>query len=133
MSRELEPDAQAAVRNTEVALRNYQLQDALLAIWTLVNRANKYVEETRPFDLNKDPAKAGRLDEVLYNLVEACRVLAVLLWPFIPSTSERIYAQLKVCGEPEHWRGTTWGGLLPGHTVGAPEPLFPRKEVAKPA
>ena len=131
LAHELEPSAASAVRDTAAALKEHRLQDALASIWTLVNRANKYVEETRPFDLNKDPAKAVRLDEVLYNLVESCRILAVLLSPFIPGTAERIYAQLKICGEPEHWRETTWGGLLPGHTVGSPEPLFPKKETAK--
>ena len=131
ISRELAPDAETAVRAAEAALRTNQLQDALLAIWTLVNRANKYVEETRPFDLNKDPAQAARLDAVLYNLVETCRVLGVLLWPFIPGTAEKIYAQLKVCGEVDQWGATAWGGLLPGHTIGSAVPLFPKKEPAK--
>ena len=128
ISCELEPEAATVVRTTEAALRAHRLQDALVAIWVLVNRANKYVEETQPFKLAKDPARAARLDEVLYNLVETCRVLAVLLWPFVPGTAERIYAQLKVSGEAGHWRGTAWGGLQPGHTVGDPEPLFPRRD-----
>ena len=101
VSIELEAEATAVVNATESALRGHRLQDALVSIWVLVNRANKYVEETQPFKLAKDPSRAARLDEVLYNLVESCRVLAVLLWPFIPGTAERIYAQLKVCGEVE--------------------------------
>ena len=127
ISRELAGDAEAAVRETADALCQHRLQDALIAIWSLVNRANKYVEETRPFDLNKDPAQAARLDEVLYNLVESCRILAVLLCPFLPGTADQIYAQLKICGEPEHWSGTAWGGLQPGHTIGVAVPLFPKK------
>lgn len=130
VSHELAPDAESATQATEAALRDYRLQDALIAIWNLVNRANKYVEETRPFDLNKDPAQAARLDAVLYNLVECCRVLAVLLWPFIPGTAERIYAQLRFCGEVGEWQGATWGGLELGHTVGTAEPLFPKKEAS---
>ena len=100
-----------------------------MAIWDLVGKANQYVDRTAPFKLAKDPAQATRLDEVLYNLVETCRVLAVLLHPFIPGTSEKIYAQLKICGEPEHWANAAWGGLVAGHTVGAPMPLFPRKDL----
>ena len=100
-----------------------------MSIWTLVNRANLYVEQTKPFSLAKDPAQAARLDEVLYNLVEACRVLAVLLWPFIPGTSEKIFAQLDLTGSPSSWKLTTWGGLQPGHRIGAPLPLFPRKDL----
>ena len=135
VSNELEPEATVAVNATEAAFRAHRLQEALVAIWVLVNRANKYVEETQPFKLAKDPAQAARLDVVLYNLVESCRVLAVLLWPVIPGTAERIYAQLKICGEVDQWRGTAWGGLPPGHTVGIPVPLFPRRDQppAKPA
>jgi methionyl-tRNA synthetase len=59
-----------------------------------VTRANQYVDHTAPFKLAKDPAKAERLDEVLYNLAEVCRILAVLLWPFLPGTAAKINAQL---------------------------------------
>lgn len=126
---ELEPDAARAVQEVESCLRGRRLQAALSGIWDLINKANQYVDRTAPFKLAKDPEQSERLDQVLYNLVETCRVLAVLLNPFLPNTSERIYAQLKVCGEPELWRNTAWGGLLPGHTVGAPIPLFPRRDL----
>jgi methionyl-tRNA synthetase len=130
-SRELAPDAEVATRETAEKLAANDLQDALVAIWSLVNRANLYVEQTKPFSLAKDPTQAARLDEVLYNLVEGCRVLAVLLWPFIPGTSEKIFAQLNLPGSPGDWKLATWGGLQPGHKVGAPIPLFPRKDLVK--
>ena len=94
-----------------------------------MNRANKYVDETAPFKLAKDPAQAARLDEVLYNLAESCRVLAVLLNPFLPGTSAKIYAQLNLTGTPDKLADATWGGLVAGHTIGEPAPLFPRKDV----
>jgi methionyl-tRNA synthetase len=104
----------------------------LVAIWDLVNRANLYVEQTQPFKLAKDPAQSQRLDEVLYNLVESCRILAVLLVPFLPDTSRRMLGQLRVDAAP-NWSAAAWGGLAKGHQVGAPEPLFPRKDLkAKP-
>lgn len=130
-SRELAADAEAAARETADKLAGNDLQDALVAIWSLVNRANLYVEQTKPFSLAKDPAQAARLDEVLYNLVESCRVLAVLLWPFIPGTSEKIFAQLNLPGTPGDWKLAAWGGLQPSHKVGAPIPLFPRKDLVK--
>jgi methionyl-tRNA synthetase len=68
------------------------------------------------------------LDEVLYNLAETCRVLAVLLWPFIPGAATKIYAQLGLSGAPDKFSAATWGGLQPGHTIGEPAPLFPRKD-----
>jgi methionyl-tRNA synthetase len=69
------------------------------------------------------------LDEVLYNLTETCRVLAVLLWPFIPETATKIYAQLGLFGEPNRFVDATWGKLTAGHQIGEPAALFPRKEV----
>jgi methionyl-tRNA synthetase len=87
------------------------------------------VDQTAPFKLAKDPAQAQRLDEVLYNLVETCRVLAVLLWPFLPETSTKIYAQLGLPGSPDKLDAATWGGLQQGHVIGEPAPLFPRKDV----
>jgi len=127
-SNALAADADKAVRATRASLEQNQLQGALENIWVLVNRANKYVEETAPFKLAKDPAQAQRLDEVLYNLAESCRVLAVLLWPFLPDTSTKIYAQLGLTGSPDKFELSKWGGLHAGHTIGEPAPLFPRKE-----
>src|ERR1019366_3297408 len=100
-SNELAADAQKAIAETAKLLEKNQLQGALQSIWLLVFRANQYVDQTAPFKLAKDPAQAARLDEVLYNLAEICRVLAVLLNPFIPGTSAKIYEQLGLSGTPD--------------------------------
>jgi methionyl-tRNA synthetase len=68
------------------------------------------------------------LDEVLYNLAESCRVLAVLLRPFLPGTAARIYAQLGLVETPDHLTAAAWGGLTAGQTIGEPAPLFPRRD-----
>ncbi len=125
---ELAPEAQKTIAETRSLLEQNQLQGALQAIWSLVTRANQYVDHTVPFKLAKDPAKAQRLDEVLYNLAEVCRILAVLLQPFLPSTAARIYGQLGLTGAPDEFAEARWGGLAAGHTIGNPVPLFPRKE-----
>jgi methionyl-tRNA synthetase len=128
-SNELAADAAKAADETRALFKQSQLQAALQSIWGLVNRANKYVDETAPFKLAKDPAQAQRLDEVLYNLAETCRVLAVLLWPFLPGSATKIYAQLGLPGSPDKLDAAAWGGLTPGHAIGEPAPLFPRKDV----
>jgi len=128
-SNELAADAAKAADETKALLKQNQLQAALQSIWGLVTRANQYVDQTAPFKLAKDPAQAQRLDEVLYNLTETCRVLAVLLWPFLPGTAGKIFAQLGLQEEPNKLDAATWGGLAPGHTVGEPAALFPRKDV----
>jgi len=130
-SDELATEAARIVAETRDHLERNQLQAALVSIWSLVHRGNKYVDETAPFKIAKDPAQAKRLDEVLYNLAETCRILAVLLWPFLPGTASKIYAQLGLSGAPDKFSAAHWGGLAEGHSVGEPAALFPRKD--KPA
>lgn len=114
-------------------LREYSLQEAVKTIWELIGDLNVYIQKTEPFKLAKAPEHAKRLDEVLYNLVEGCRVIAVLLWPFLPQSAERIYLQLDLRSKPDRLSEAAWGGLKQGHDCGAPKPLFPRKDLAKPA
>jgi methionyl-tRNA synthetase len=128
-SDELSADAAKAADETRAFLKQNQLQAALQSIWGLVTRANQYVDQTAPFKLAKDPAQAKRLDEVLYNLTETCRVLAVLLNPFLPETSFKIFAQLGLSESPEKISEASWGKLKSGHQIGEPSPLFPRKDV----
>ena len=128
ISNELASEVAIIVKATCTFLEQNQLQAALQSIWSLVTRANQYVDQTKPFNLAKDPAQAKRLDEVLYNLAETCRVLAVLLWPFLPGTATKIYTQLGLTGAPDKCSEAKWGGLNPGHKIGEPAPLFPRKE-----
>jgi methionyl-tRNA synthetase len=127
-SEELAPEAAKVAAATRALLEQNQLQSALQTIWSLVARANQYVDQTKPFNLAKDPAQAKRLDEVLYNLAETCRVLAVLLWPFLPGTATKIYAQLGLAETPDKLAASSWGGLIAGHSIGEPAPLFPRKD-----
>ncbi|HEU5396152.1 MAG TPA: methionine--tRNA ligase [Verrucomicrobiae bacterium] len=128
-SDELAADATKAADETKALLQRNPLQAALQSIWSLVSRANQYVDQTAPFKLAKDPAQAKRLEEVLYNLAETCRVLAVLLRPFLPGTAARIFAQLGLTESPDKLSGAAWGQLAAGHAIGDPAPLFPRKDV----
>jgi methionyl-tRNA synthetase len=111
-------------------LRHHRLQASLLATWSIVNRANQFVDQTVPFKLAKDPSQTDRLDAVLYNLAETCRILAVLLWPFIPDTAAKIHAQLGLSDPPDRFNAATWGLLPQGHVIGSPQVLFPRKDLA---
>jgi methionyl-tRNA synthetase len=128
VSNELAPDAEKVIAETRSLLEQNQLQAALQSIWSLVTRGNQYVDHTAPFKLAKDSAQASRLDEVLYNLAEVCRILAVLLWPFLPGTASKIYEQLGLSGTPDKFSEARWAVLPAGHTIGSPAPLFPRKE-----
>ena len=87
--------------------------------------------DTAPFKLAKDPAQAKRLDEILYNLIEICRVLAVMLWPFLPGTAAKMFQQIGLSGAPDRFSHTAWGGVQPGQKIGEVVPLFPIKEKPK--
>jgi methionyl-tRNA synthetase len=95
---------------------------ALEAIWVRVRRVNRYVEETRPWDLAKSDGDAARLDEVLYNLVEALRVLTLALLPWIPVSAEKLLDALS-----EGERGLSeLGSKGGGYSVERIDPLFPK-------
>lgn len=125
--------ANIAKAQTDVidAYRKHQLQDALVHINALVTRANQYIQQTEPFKMAKDPAKTAALDNVLYTLAEAARVIAILLWPVLPGASEKIQTQLGIT-KPTHLFSALDTKLPPGHKVGEGIPLFPRKDT-KPA
>ncbi len=126
----LEAAAQEALAEAERALEELRLSDALAAIFRLVNRANKYIEERTPWSLARQPDRDEELAGVLYSLAETLRVTAAALVPFLVETPERIYGQLGL--EPGAVRtahreeATAWGGLPPGTMVRRGEPLFPR-------
>lgn len=108
---------------------------ALREIWTLVDIANRYVEQNAPWDLAKDPKKRPRLDTVLYHLAETLRILSVHLYPFMPATAERMVAELGWTARIDQAlkaRAYQWGRLKPGRTVQKGPPLFPRIETPAP-
>ncbi len=125
---ELQADAQRAHDAILQQLHAHELQAALISIWAYITRANQYVDQTQPFKLAKDPAQAQRLDEVLYNLVESCRIIACWLAPMLPGTSRRILEQLNFSAPEAGLSQLGWGGLPCGHVIGTPAPLFPRRD-----
>ena len=103
----------------------YRLSDAADAVFTMLRRANKYIDETMPWALAKDESKKARLGTVLYNLLEIIRVAAVLLTPFIPDTAKAIFAQISADADTLE-SVQTFGALRPGVALGAASPLFAR-------
>ena len=125
---ELSAEAIAARDKLVKELKSSDLQEGLRTIWTYIARVNQYVDQTAPFKLAKDPEQAERLGEVLYNLVESCRLLAVWLQPYLPDTSRRIYEQLGLPTDTVNIAESGWGELAAGHQVNKPKPLFPRRD-----
>lgn len=78
----------------EYSMDHLEVADAITHIFDVLRRSNKYIDETTPWILAKDDTKQDRLETVLYNLLEAIRVCAVSLYPFLPDTSDEILRQL---------------------------------------
>jgi len=117
-------------REMEKMFAELSFHKALIAIWELINQANKYIDSMGPWALAKDPGQAGRLDTVLYQLLEVLRFVAVLISPFMPQTAEKIQRQLGIAeGTGQGLAGLReWGNLSPGGKVQKGESLFPRVE-----
>lgn len=118
------------VEKVEECFKTYRVADAIEAVLNLAKRSNKYIDETMPWALAKDEAKRERLGTVLYNLLEAIRYIAVLLSPFMPSTSEKIFEQMN-CDIKDYASLDAFGQLQDGVQVGKAEALFQRIDAEK--
>ena len=127
---ELKNFALDTVKKVEKCFETYRVADAVEAVLNLAKRSNKYIDETTPWALAKDEASLPRLGTVLYNLLEAIRYIAVLLSPFMPETSEKIFAQMN-CNIKDYDSLETFGALKAGEKVGKAEALFARIDAEK--
>ncbi len=130
LDEELKAACAAAVKSVGENMDSFHIADASDEVFALFRRANKYIDETAPWVLAKDEASKARLGTVLYNLLETIRVGAILLEPFMPTTSAAILDMLStdkrsLCSVCE------FGGLKAGATVGEAKPLFARIDEAK--
>ena len=118
-----------AVKKVDELIATYHVADAVDTVLGIAKRANKYIDETEPWVLAKDPEKKERLGTVLYNLLEAIRYLAILLSPFTPETTDAIFAQTNMNAK-DYDSLAEFGALEPGITVGKAEPLFARRSAS---
>ena len=126
----LKESAARVFPEVDECMERLAFNEALQSIWHFLAAINRYVDETAAWDLAKDPARSGRLDTVLYNQVEAVRLSALLVSPFLPSTAEGIWKRLGFADSilTHHIPAAAAWGLFPsGQRVCKGEPLFPRK------
>ena len=111
---------------------NYQPHLALEEVFKLIQRANKYIDETMPWALAKDESKKARLASVMYNLLEALRVSLIMLTPFIPESCAKAFDQIGADESLRTWESALSFGALPATVqVHKGETLFPRIDAAK--
>jgi methionyl-tRNA synthetase len=131
LERDLRATAEQSRQHAERLIEEWDLDDALNAIWQLVRRTNQYLEERQPWRAAKDPGRSEELDTTLWFAAEGTRLAGLLLAPYLPATADRVMAQL---GLPAlrlgDWVDCGQWGSVPFSRVGAPEPLFPRIEAS---
>ncbi len=134
VDKSLKADAEKTVADFEAGLEKMQISPVIKEVWSFISRANKYIDETAPWVLAKDPEKKQELANTMYNLMESLRIISVLISPFMPVTARRIWKQLGIEQSFEDVRLEdikTFGGIPAGMHIGEAEQLFPRIEVEK--
>jgi methionyl-tRNA synthetase len=132
------PLAEAASKllfDLDPLLNELAFHRALARLWEYVRLVNRYIDEQAPWALARDPAHRRTLDTVLYNQVEGLRIVALLLFPFMPHTAASIWRQLGIQGDIATQylpQATVWGGTPPGTTIQPGAHLFPRIDTGHP-
>lgn len=105
----------------------FDITGAIDRVWTLVRSLNRYVTERRPWEIAKDESRTAELDQVLGDLADGLRVVAVALSAYLPETTPKI---LDAIGQARDvsWAEVAYGRLRPAEGIAAAEPLFPRIE-----
>ena len=122
--------ANDTVTRMTALIEQLKINEALAVLWQLIGRGNKYIDETAPWALAKDPEKQDRLATVMYCIFELQRITALLLKSFIPETSTKIWQQLGLSEDLDKLLvdAAEWGGLKPG-TATQSRSIFPRIDV----
>ena len=127
---DLKAKAVDTVSKFDALMDEFRLSEAAEVVFDMLSRANKYIDETTPWVLAKDESQKARLGTVLYNLLEALRIGAVLLYPFMPATCEEIFRELNT--ELTGYETiSSFGALESGKEVGEQKVLFQRIDEAK--
>ena len=127
---ELKSAVSEAVKNSVSLMNSYRIADSLDEIFSMLRRANKYIDETMPWVLAKNESDRPRLATVIYNLLETIRVGAALLVPYIPATADAIFGQLAT-DKTEFETLSEFGALEAGKPLGEAFTLFARIDEKK--
>ena len=131
LDEDLKAIAIGAASKVEANMEKFAFNMALEDIWTVVRRANKYIDETMPWVLAKDEKDKPRLDNVLHNLAEAIRIVSVLIEPFMHTTSGKIRKQLGLWFAEPIWADAFTFEMMNGEQVKKGDPIFPRLDIEK--
>ena len=128
---ELENLAVTAADKVSAYMDNFQFNLALEEIWVVVRRANKYIDENAPWVLAKSEENKDRLDTVLHYLAEAIRIVSVLIYPFMHTTSKKIRKQMGLWFADPEWDDAYTFIMMSGENVKKGDAIFPRLDIDK--
>ncbi len=117
------------VKEYKKSMNNLKLAQALQDVWRLISRSNKYIDETTPWVLAKDPEKKSQLENVLYHLAESLRHIGILLKPILIEATPSLFNQLNIRDEFTSWQSLEFGKKKSYSVIKKPIPLFPRLDV----
>lgn len=129
LDKELKEMAISVADKVEKHMNKFSFNHALEEIFVLVRRANKYIDETEPWALGKDPAKRVRLNTVLANLCESLRIISILIQPYMHYTTAEIRKQIGLSDEEILWEDARKFDTHPMFTTHKGINLFPRMDV----
>ena len=119
----------STVKNVDGFMQDLAFNKALQSIWDLIGLGNKYIDDMAPWALAKDESQHQRLGTIMYNLLDSLRLVALLIAPVMPETSDKILCILGCEPEQRILAGNDcWGLLKPGTEIAKAKPLFPRIE-----
>ena len=127
---ELKDTVSRTIHQFQEQMDSYHIADAMESVFSMLRRANKYIDETTPWTLAKDPNAKERLGTVLYNLLESIRIAAVLLTPAMPATCDSIFQQL-AASKKDYDSLSAFGALEAGTPLGEAVMLFSRIDEKK--
>ncbi len=123
--------AVGAATKVEAQMDKFAFNMALEEIWVLIRRANKYIDEKSPWILAKDESKKAVLDTVMHNLAESIRIISILIYPFMHTTSKEIRKQMGLWYSDVVWEDAFTFEMMYGEQVKKGNPIFPRLDIEK--
>jgi methionyl-tRNA synthetase len=123
--------AQGTIEAVEKGFDRFEFSKGLEAVWGLISAVDKFIVQQAPWKLAKQPEAQDRLDMTLYTSAEALRIAAALLYPVLPQSAQKIWAQLGMADSTDSVRFAKlhWGQLPPGQKIGEVAAIFPRIEL----
>ena len=131
IDKDLENVALEAYKKASESFDNLDFSNGLAEVWKIVNRGNKYIDETAPWVLAKNPEDKERLGTVLYNLIEAIRIITIMIQPAMPSVAAKVQEQIPYDFNKAQWdEAGVWGKMETGVKLVKGASLFPRIDLS---